>query len=425
MPLPRLPSRRSAILRAAWLVAPLAAAGILAALWLDRASRPAAGLSAAPATAAPAPALAAGSPSRDAAVRAAALRALPYVDGTFDPERDARGVLVHAPRAFDGLNFWSSRRRGEAYLMDMEGRLLHRWRHPGSAWNHVELLGNGDVLGVERDRYLVRLDSGSRLLWRRDGGFHHDLWFSEEGTIWALSRRAESRPELHPHLEVLADYVTVLDPRGAVVEEIPILDLLLSSPYAHLLRERARRPPAGAAPGAEVDVLHTNHLEVFDGSLAAKSPLFRRGNLLLSMREIDAVAIVDGARREVVWLWGPGEVVAQHQPTLLPSGTLLLFDNGAERSRVLEVDPVTRRILWTYGPGEGFFSPTRGGCQRLGNGNTLITESDRGYAFEVTPEGEVVWKYANPDVDEEGRRMVIWRMKRFLPRELPFLAALH
>jgi hypothetical protein len=366
----------------------------------------------------------AGEPQAAPEAISAALRALPYVEGTFDPASDERGVLVHRPdAALAGLNFWASRRRGEAYLMDMEGRLLHRWVYPGATWNHVELLANGDVLGVERDRYLVRLDARSRPLWRRDGGFHHDLWVDGDGTIYALTRRALARPEIHPEAKTLADFITVLSAPGEPLEEISVLDLLERSPYASLVPDLAHLDFGRRKTPPDLDVLHTNHVEVFDGSLAGRSPLFRRGNLLLSLREIDAVAIVDRAEGEIAWLWGPGELVAQHHPTLLASGNLLLFDNGARRSRVIELEPLARRIVWSYGPREGFFSATRGSSQRLPNGNTLVTESDRGYAFEVTPAGEIVWKFANPEVDEKGNRMVIWRMKRFTRAELPFLAA--
>ena len=41
-------------------------------------------------------------------------------------------------------------------------------------------------------------------------------------------------------------------------------------------------------------------------------------------------------------------------------------------------------------------SPWCGSSARLSNGNTLITESLRGRAFEVTPEGEVVWRWVSP-----------------------------
>jgi hypothetical protein len=38
----------------------------------------------------------------------------------------------------------------------------------------------------------------------------------------------------------------------------------------------------------------------------------------------------------------------------------------------------------------------RSAQERLANGNTLITESEGGRLFEVTPEGEIVWEYLNP-----------------------------
>jgi hypothetical protein len=65
---------------------------------------------------------------------------------------------------------------------------------------------------------------------------------------------------------------------------------------------------------------------------------------------------------------------------------------------VLEVDPFTQEIVWRYGDGEKerIFSESHGAAQRLGNGDTLIVESNNGRAIEVTPQGEVVWEYVNP-----------------------------
>ncbi len=82
---------------------------------------------------------------------------------------------------------------------------------------------------------------------------------------------------------------------------------------------------------------------------------------------------------------------------------------------MLEVDPVTDEIRWEYNgdPPEAFFSALRGGCQRLPNGNTLITESDRGRVFEITPEGEVVWEFYNPVTRSGGsERSAIYRLTR-------------
>ena len=98
-------------------------------------------------------------------------------------------------------------------------------------------------------------------------------------------------------------------------------------------------------------------------------------------------------------------------------GHLLVFDNGAFRgwSRVLEIDPVSGRVVREYSgdPPRSLFSKTRGSAQRLPNGNLLVTESDRGRAVEITPKGEAVWEFFNPERDEsEKRRRPIYRMTR-------------
>ncbi len=86
--------------------------------------------------------------------------------------------------------------------------------------------------------------------------------------------------------------------------------------------------------------------------------------------------------------------------SLLPDGSLLLFDNGTFRtgesvtySHAIEVDRPTRAITWQYrdAPPENFFTPFMGSAQRLPNGNTLVTESAFGRIFEVTRDGEVPW----------------------------------
>jgi outer membrane protein assembly factor BamB len=226
-------------------------------------------------------------------------------------------------------------------------------------------------------------------------------------------------PDIHPERAVLEDFLTVLDLKsGQELESFSLLEVVRRSPYAFLLPSLLVEDLP--AEGPVLDFLHTNHVEVFDGRLAERSPIYRKGNILLSCRNINAVFILDGETREIVWLWGPSNLTFQHHPSLLDNGNILIFDNGIEESRVIEVDPLSGQIVWSFQE-EGFFSVSRGSAQRLPNGNTLITESDPGYVFEVTPEGEKVWIFANPDVSEDGKRSAIWRMTRIDPKELEFV----
>ena len=57
------------------------------------------------------------------------------------------------------------------------------------------------------------------------------------------------------------------------------------------------------------------------------------------------------------------------------------------------------QILWEYTHPD-LYSPILGGAVRLENGNTLITEPGFGF-WEVSPSGEVVWKFKND--------VLVWR----------------
>ena len=53
-------------------------------------------------------------------------------------------------------------------------------------------------------------------------------------------------------------------------------------------------------------------------------------------------------------------------------------------------------------------------------GNTLVTNSGSGRAFEVTAEGKIVWEFANPKVYRDANRANIWRLTRFQGNEPGF-----
>jgi hypothetical protein len=71
----------------------------------------------------------------------------------------------------------------------------------------------------------------------------------------------------------------------------------------------------------------------------------------------------------------------------------LVFDNlGREpgSSHVMEHRVFPEELTWTWSATEeGLFSPVRGAVPRLPGGNTLVTESCRGRAYEVTANGKI------------------------------------
>lgn len=171
---------------------------------------------------------------------------------------------------------------------------------------------------------------------------------------------------------------------------------------------------------------HINTIEVLPkGPAADKDPRFKAGNLLFCGRHIDTIGVIDRQTGKVLWAWGPGVLLGPHMPTMLGNGHLLIYDNGSNRStqvrghtRIVEFDPVTETIVWEYkaDPPNHFYSRARGSNQRLPNGNTLIAESDPGRFFEVTPQGEMVWEFYNPDLNKNGSRMALYRTRAY-PRD--------
>jgi hypothetical protein len=335
------------------------------------------------------------------------LDALGYLAGS-RPAPSHAGVTRHDPRAGTGINLVTSGHAAEAILIAMDGAELHRWSHPfwgphkplsrrdrlrdpASYWRRAELAGDGALVAIYDDHGVVKLDRDSRPVFRSEIAAHHDLALLPDGGLFVLARGERRMPELVPDRPLLDDYVVRLDAQGRETRRVSLLDALQRSPHASLLERRK--------PGARY-VLHTNTLELLDGSLAGRIPAFRAGNVLVSMLGLDALAVVDLESERVVWAL-TGGFVDQHDPTLLANGRLLLFDNvglGPGASRLLELDPETGAELWSYrgSAEEPFYTRWCGAVQRLPNGDSLVSETETGRAFQVTPSGEIVWEFFNP-----------------------------
>ena len=334
------------------------------------------------------------------------LESIGYLTGSA-PVGERSGVTMHdEARVAPGLNLVVSGHRPWAALMDMNGSVVHEWQLDfrtawpdrelppditgDEYWRRVLLLDDGGIVAIYEGLGIVRLSRDSKLVWAREGGYHHDLERTPDGGFCVLDREARLVPRIAKKHLVLEDFVAYLDADGNVIRRFSLLEAFEQSPFASML--------IGIDRGG--DIFHTNTLELLDGRLAGKSPAFRGGNLLISVLMLDAIAVVDPDAEAVVWAL-KGMWRQQHQPTVLANGRMLIFDNkaGPGISRVVEFDPFSQAVAWSYqGTTEcSFYSETCGSNQRLPNGNTLITESDNGRAFEVASEGTVVWEYLNPN----------------------------
>lgn len=347
-------------------------------------------------------------------------QAVGYLSG-YEPASGLKGVTAHIEdMAYQGVNLITSGHGQEAFLIDMEGRVLHRWAYEFSRafpdyadvegrievgvffkdfWRRSYLYPNGDLLAIYDGFGMIKLDRHSRLIWAVEHGCHHDMFVDENGLVYVITREPRMLPRLNRDLKVLEDFIVVLDPEARIIRKVSVVGALERSAYASYLRSIPKIS----------DILHTNTVEVLDGSHADLSPLFRKGNVLISIRNISMIGILDMQAEEVVWALS-GQWLAQHDPTLLADGSILLFDNQGNNgmSKVIEFDPFTQAIEWAYEgtPENGFYSETSGTAHRLPNGNTLIVESNSGRAFEVTRQNRIVWEYYSPYRAGEEDRLI-------------------
>jgi hypothetical protein len=325
----------------------------------------------------------------------------------------------------DGFTLYTTDLGSQAMLINMRGQVVHSWttrfseiwpdaphvRHPlgddeVNLWG-FHLYPNGDLLVVLQGHGdtpygygLVKLDKDSRVLWKYSAHVHHDVDVAEDGTIYALTQ--EIVHEMPKGLEsiptpCLVDYLVLLSGAGKELGKIPILEAFQNSPYS-LLLSALEKPGArhSLQPDADWngDILHTNAVQVVSRERAARFPMFKPGQALISVRELDTIGVLDIESRAMVWaVRGPWR--HQHDPQFLDNGRLLIFDNlgSPQGSRALEFDPRTRAFPWSYTceSTAAFVTEARGMSQRLANGNTLIVDSDHGDLIEVTPGKELVW----------------------------------
>ena len=342
-----------------------------------------------------------------------------------DPERAAPGYVVYSPM----------RSPGDVIALDGDGEAVHRWKLPYAPGLHGYLLPNGNLFynGQVEDEQtagrfpswdnfkggaMLEVDWDGTLVWEhRDPDHHHD------------GRRTSSGGAIYLTVERMSDHdaarvrggVPGTDAEGMWVDVIVEVDARGSRVWEWHAQEHLD-------PEEDVITAHDHRSEWTHGNTVV--PLGAE-HVLASFRNISTVVIIEKASGEITWKLGPEVLAQQHDPSVLPNGNLLIFDNGMYRpdkampqSRVIELDRTSGEIVWQYEdrPVDAFFSPYISGARRLYNGNTLVTEGFSGRIFQVTAAGEVVWEYVNPHFHLTPRGDYanrVFRANHYAPGEIP------
>lgn len=345
-------------------------------------------------------------------------------------EHHPNGLIHYNPQlAYKGYTLFSANGK-DAFLIDMEGRFVHRWTCDLGITNPT-LLPNGSLITlampsdkVEGQRGLngqsaacYELDWDSHITWRYDDPWiHHDYQRLPNGNTllvkWMeLPKSLVSKVKGGYHADgddpksMLGDAVIEVTPDGEIVKEW--------KSWQHF----NTRTEVGGPFYHRKEWSHCNSI-----SLAPN------GDWLMSFRKLDTIMQINPKSGKIRWKWGDGVTIAsQHDVKYATGSTITIFDNGCFRksgmqySRVLEIDAKTKAVLWEYAddPPFSFFTLMGGSADVLPNNNVLICETAKGQFFEVTRDKKVVWEYINPMFISNprlgGRMNMVFRAHRYGP----------
>jgi hypothetical protein len=345
-----------------------------------------------------------------------------------DNQTDQPIQVLDAERMAPGLRFVSGLTPNRdsnvgAMLLDAAGNEVHFWpiryrelapggESPMNVMLHgIEPLPDGSIIvSFDNGDVVARINACGSVMWATPGRFHHTIGLSDTGTLWVweyktvpeeMRKKNRKRPEPRREHLVEIDQAT-----GTRLREISLEDDIVGS----------RAFVGGFALHTEddqdklaycCDHFHPNDAKPLPAALARAFPMFRAGDLMISLRSLNMIAVLDKDTMDVKWSQiGPWH--RQHDPDFLPDGTISVFNNnmGLGASQVIVMDPATRDFRVAFdGRESNFYTWQRGRHETLPNGNIMLVETERGRVLEVTPEGDVVWAFDN--VYDRGRNGLV------------------
>jgi hypothetical protein len=294
---------------------------------------------------------------------------------------------------------------------------------PASNWN-IDLHGalalpDGSVLFNFEWGGLAKLDRCGKVVWTVRRQTHHSVERAEGGGFWVLARRLVTGSTPYPPFQTPFHEDTVLkvSEDGRVLAEFSPVKAFYDSSLSTILTATGSVFQVGM--DWDEEIVHMNKVEELRSELASQFPMFEAGDLLLSLRDRNLVAVVDKNVSRVKW-WQIGPWVRQHDPEFARSGMIVLFNDNAYQtafgggeykilpdrprlSNIMEVDPSAHstRVIYGERPGQELLSVIKGKVDMTPRGGLFITEAQGGRVRETDATGRLVWEYVNRYSDTE------------------------
>jgi hypothetical protein len=319
-----------------------------------------------------------------------------------------RGVTINEPGVAEGYMIFRGQDE-QVHLVAVDGTEVHTWTLPCGVSFLARPLPAGHIL-VESCGNLVELDWDGTVVWQvappAGASFHHDAERLPNGNTVILCQQTITEPSISDK-EILEDFVIEVASDGSIVWEWHEADHFGEFGFPQEKIDKIYELGG--------DWSHASGMAVIPTDTYHTDPRFIPGNIILTLRHQNTVAIIDRTTNQIVYAdidFALGPHGTYMIPGDYPGGdNLMMFDNGyvgewylrtRDDARVWETNPVYNwRPFQYYAQNSGlrrgsFYSHIEGGAQRLPNGNTLITEAAFGRIFEISEYQELIWEYVSP-----------------------------
>ena len=304
---------------------------------------------------------------------------------------------------------------------------------PATDWNvdtdGVLAMPDGSVVVDFEFSGLARIGRCGEVMWTVPLQTHHSVERAEAGGFWVPGRRVVTDPDATQFPPFFPPFsepsILLISDDGEVLREISVPRLFYASGLEAVLSSKAifYKPGLGY-PKNPPEIVHLNKIAELSSDLADDFQLFEAGDLMLSMRDLNLVAVIDPDSERIKW-WSIGPWLRQHDPEFRQGGTIVVFNNNiysetafagigdksSPRARlavprvsnIMEMDPLTRRVKLLFGGaiGQEMLSIIRGKVDLTAGGGLLVTEFEAGRVFETDSRGNITWEYVNRYDEDE------------------------
>ena len=191
-------------------------------------------------------------------------------------------------------------------LLGPEGEVLHRWlvnevaiddpsrRDPLHKFPHgLVMLPDGSILvNFDGGVSLQRFDACGSVVWSLDRKYHHLMTLDETmSSVWTLVNEdpvAGEGDDLALRREI--QKISVED--GSIERRFTMRDVIDANPTLDVLGIRQIEETSGGYTW-DLDAIHDNDVDPLPSAYAERFPMFTPGDLLISLRSLNAVIVLD------------------------------------------------------------------------------------------------------------------------------------